>query len=509
MSKSGARLTDSERKAALLEQLLEARAAAKTTKTAPLMDWIPQANPKYLAPRHLSPLIVELERAVARARTPGALTEQVTCSVPPRHGKTESILSAIAWGLSKRPELTFGYVSYSAAIAGSKSRKAQALAKRAGVKLASENVAEWRTVEGGGLLATGIGGQLTGHGLDIAIVDDPVKNRLEAESPIYRNRTWDWFGDVLSTRLEPGGTIIVNATRWHPDDLIGRLIGEEGDKWKQIRLPAISEDGKALWPERWPIPLLEERRARVGEYTWASLFQGLPRPRGGTLFGEPHTYKELPKNGVLHAIGVDLAYSAKTSSDWSVAVVMLVHEGLCYIVDVVRQQAKAPAFKAEILRLWKAHGKPVARWYAFGPERGIADFIGDAPDAVPVEVMQAPGDHFIRAQPFAAAWNRGAVLVPDDAPWLDEFLAEVCSFTGVGDDHDDQVDAASAAFDLLAPHLDDRMPVKPAHGTPEWAAAEESRMRDWAMRQVEFEQEHRGNTVRDFGFDPNDGTPVF
>lgn len=436
-----------------------------------------------MAPLHLMPLVRTLETAIDRAQV-GTLTEQAVCSVPPRHSKTETILHGVAWGLRKRPELTFGYISYSNSIAYSKSRKAQALAKRAGVRLTTTNVAEWRTAEGGGLLATGIGGQLTGHGLDVAIVDDPTKNRLEAESSTYRNRTWDWFSDVLSTRVEPGGTIIVNATRWHPDDLIGRLLREEGERWRSIHLPAISDDGKALWPERWPLALLNQRRARVGEYAWASLFQGRPRPRGGALFGEPRSYSKLPRNGVLIAIGLDFAYSKRTASDWSVAIVMLLHEGKVYLVDVMRQQVKAPEFKQSIHGLWLRHGKPALRWYGYGPELGVADFLRDGDHGMPLQILQAPGDHFIRAQPFAAAWNRGDVLVPEEAPWLDDYLAELCSFTGVNDDHDDQVDASGAAFDILAPYLGDRTVERPEPGTPAWIAEQERELEEAARARV-------------------------
>lgn len=494
----------------LLEELYLRQQQSSASSRAPgLMEFIPQLNKKYMKPMHLKPLILAMEEAVKRAQGNDISTMQVVCSTPPRHGKSESLLAAISWGLMLRPELTFGYVTYNDSLAASKSRKAQMMAVQCGVELATTNVAEWRTTAGGGLLAAGIMGTWTGHGVDIAIVDDPTKSRLEAESTTYRNRVWDQFADVVCTRIEPGGSVIVNMARWHPDDLAGRLVREEGDKWRQVIMPAISDDGKALWPERWPVELLNERRERVGEYTWASLFQGRPRPRGGALFGEPHVYSTLPTSGFKRAIGIDLAYAAKTSSDWSVLVSALVHGGKVYITDVVRMQAKAPEFKERVASVFERYGKPVVRWYAYGSERGIGDFLSDKPNPIPVEIVQAPGDHFIRAQPLAAAWNRGDVLVPERAPWLDDFLSEVCSFTGVNDDHDDQVDAACACFDVLAPDLDKPAPRIIIPGSDEWHQEESKRMRQWAMREVQAREERRNSIIRDFGFDPNDSGSIF
>ena len=809
----------------LLEKLEEAEATARagrktaTANSVGLCDWIPRISPSYQSPRHLARLATALEQAIVRAGGADTGTMQIISSVPPRHGKTETLVHAIAYGLQRRPELTFGFITYNDTLATSKSRKAMALAKRAGVRLVTENVNEWRTTEGGGCLSAGIMGTWTGHGVDVAIVDDPIKNRLEAESSVYRRRVWEQFGDAVCTRIEPGGTVVVNMcmtgdtpvtmsdghrerldelrvgdlvlswekgcrvirrvlayipqgeddvlelrtgnhriranarhpflvslpdgttewrrlgdikkgdrlvasglepsrsesrisvseawllgfmfgdgwvtinnklnkkangalsptrsfvtcaalskhdesnarvrfafrdcfnvepketafgylrtevarvgrwflehgligkaktkrvpswmfgqpidvrsaflegfveadgwigkrerrtvtscnrglvsdiqaivrglgmsptnitsqrhlahpphspkpfiaeqhqihwqpdivnapfrlatvrsvigagreqvfdvqiersecfladgllshnTRWHPDDLVGRLLADEGDKWTAIRMPAINERGEALWPERWPLSLLNERRARVGEYTWASLFQGEPRPRGGALFGDPRTYERLPTSGVLRSIGLDLAYSERTASDWSVCVVMLLHDGLAYVVDVIRKQLKAPEFKMHIRAAWLSHGRPALSWYAYGPEKGVGDFLRREPDPLPVRIEQASGDHFVRAQGFSAAWNRGAVLVPESAPWLDDFLAEVCSFTGVSDDHDDQVDAAVAAWDYLAPHAKERaLEAAPEPGTPEWDRAQALEAKRHAAQGVE------------------------
>jgi predicted phage terminase large subunit-like protein len=417
-------------------------AGVSTREPAPLLDWIPRISRQYSAPRHLAPFIDLIERA---QREP----IRAVVHAPPRHAKTETALHGIAWALEKAPHRTHAFVTYADALSRSKSRRAREFARSAGVRLADDAAAlnEWRTREGGGLLATGVGGPLTGQGVSgMLLVDDPVKNRQEAESATIRERVWEWFNDVAYTRLEPGASAIVIMTRWHPDDLAGKLIRDRG--WMDLRLPAMSDAGEALWPERFSVEALAAIREQVGPYTWASLYQGTPRARGGALFGDVFFYDALPSTYRV-ALGFDLAYSKKTSADYSVAIVMYESAGQYYVVDVVRKQERAPAFKKTASAVHKRYPHAGRRWYAYGPEIAVADLFRDPPDAVNVGAAKGQGDKFVRAQGVAAAWNSGKVLVPRDAPWLDVFLAEVEHFTGVNDDHDDQVDALAAAFDEL------------------------------------------------------------
>lgn len=428
-----------------LSQLRQQRAKEQKQRVS-LQDWIPIANPRYMPPKHLKPLTDLIQKAI------NGEPQRVVVHAPPRFGKTESVLASIVYGLECNPAMTFGFASYNARIALSKSRVARDLAQRMGVKLVKDSLDEWRTEERGGCLAAGIGGGLTGFGLNCAIVDDPLKDRVEAESPHRRQVVHDWFRDVLETRVEPGGSIFVLATRWHPDDLSGRLIREG---WPYVCLPALTqaEDGSevSLWPERWSVADLSEKRERVGPYSWASLFQGSPRPRGGSVFNQPTGYAKLPGQ-MRVAIGVDLAYTEKTTSDYSALVVMGEWGGLFYVVDVVRAQVRPPGF-LEMCKLYRQRF-PTARWrwYASGTEAGSASFMRPT---IPLEVLPPKGDKFTRSIPLAAGWNAGKVLVPggtdgEAPPWLEAFLSEVNDFTGVKDPHDDQVDSLAAAYDLLA-----------------------------------------------------------
>jgi len=425
-----------EARARILEQFPPQDQHALFRWTEELAEFIPRVSPHYGPPRHLAPFVELLERSQ---------TEEIRAVVhaPPRHVKTDSVLYAFAWLLGKFPERTNGFVTYSADLSRSKSRKARTLAKANGVQIASDakSLSEWRTTSGGGLLATGVGGPLTGQGITgLLVVDDPVKNRVEAESEAVRSSVWEWFNDVAYTRLEPGASCIVVMTRWHPEDLAGKLIDEKG--WPYIRLPAIDGEGNALWPEQFPLQRLEEIREQVGPYTWGSLYQGTPRDRGGKVFADVYTYDELPTSGYRVSLGIDCAYTKKKTSDWSVIVTLIELAGVFYVADVQRVQIAVPLFKTRLDAVRGRHAKPRTRWYTSTTEAGLAQMLD-------VEPKLAKEDKFVRAQPVAAAWNAGKILVPRNAPWLDEFLAEVLGFTGVNDAHDDQVDGLAAAYDEL------------------------------------------------------------
>jgi predicted phage terminase large subunit-like protein len=371
---------------------------------------------------------------------------------------SESVRHALAWHILHDPRKMHAYVTYASGFSRFGSRKVRTICQDAGVRFVDGKpgaLNQWLTKEGGGLIAEGVNGQLTGKGVDgLFIIDDPIKNRIEAESPILRERIWDFFTDAAFTRLEKNASVIVIMTRWHPDDLAGRLI-KSG--WGYLNLQAMSADGP-LWPDMFTAEKLEEIKNQVGEYTWSSLYMGMPTPRGGQLFRDVLTYDPnatVVRSGTWRlAIGIDLAYTAKTKADYSVAVVMAtVEDGRCFVLDVVREQMEAPAFCEKLKDLRRKYPAPI-RWYASGTESGSAQFL--RAQGLPIEVLPPLGDKFVRAQNVSAAWNSGRVLIPKAAPWAGAFADEVLSFTGVRDAHDDQVDAMASAFDLLYPA------VKPA-----------------------------------------------
>lgn len=409
-------------------------------RIAPLMRFIPMLSPRYGEPTHLAPLVARLE-AVLHGE------QQAAVHCPPRHAKTDTISHGVAWLLKQRPSMRIAYVTYAQRLAEKKSRRMRELAERARVPLDKDAASkgDWRTgVDEGGVWATSIGGPITGEGFDLAIIDDPVKDRVMAESALARDRVHEWFTDVLYGRLEPRASVIVCMHRWHVDDLSGRLIR---DGWDEVCLPAIGADGRALWPERYSLEVLEKRRERVGDYAWSSLYQGQPMARGGAVFRDVQTYDALP-DGLELAIGVDFAYSTRTHADYSVAVLLGAKDERYFVLDVLRVQKTAPQFQAELNELHARHAGAELVAYVSGTEKGAVDMM--ASQGLPIVTRPAVADKFTRSQPVAAAWNAGRVLVPaKDAPWRDRFVSELAGFTGIGDRHDDQVDALAAAFDRL------------------------------------------------------------
>lgn len=429
--------------------------------------YIEMTTPKYRRPAHLQPVLDLVDEAMRRPVF-------ATLSVPPRHFKTETLLHALVRMMKVHPDRMNAYATYSSQFASRKSRKARDIARRANVPLRythgahgadpAATVGYWQTTFGGGLLAVGRGGGFTGDGVTgLLVVDDPHKDRKDAESVVSRDDVWDWFTDVALTRVEAGASVFVVHTRWHEDDLIGRIqsSGEFGD-WHHINLPALAEEsgdllgrapGQALMPERYPAAHLGKLRRRIGEYSFASLYQGMPRPRGGALFGPPTYYTKLPDTALQLAYGIDMAYTKRTSSDWSVIVWMAkamndYFQPVYYVLHVDRVQVKSPQFGALVKARLEHHWSNVF-WRAVGPEIGSADMMAEHL-GVPISFLPTRGDKFIHAQPFAAAWNDGRVRLPVEATsWKADYIKELSRFTGVNDAEDDQVDASCNAFDGL------------------------------------------------------------
>jgi predicted phage terminase large subunit-like protein len=420
------------------------RAATRPVWQLPLADFVPRVSPMLEPPRHLEALCRAFDRIRAGEEV------RLLVSVPPQHGKTFCILHGLAQLIAARPDKTNAFASYGSDYAHSRSRLCRDYARTAGVKLRGDSaaMAEWRTEAGGGLLATGVGGPLTGHGISgVLVVDDPYKNREEADSALVRGKIRDWWTSAALTRVHPGASIIVCHTRWHPDDLIGELEKQREQGWEVMNLPALDDAERPLWHKR-PKAFLDKVRRDVGEHDWWALYMGSPRPRGGALFSGVSFYDKLPETYRV-SIGIDLAYSESTYSDYSVAVVMAhsAQADAWYVLDVRRMQAKATDFAATLRELVALY--PGAKLYGYvgGTEKGTVDFLRR--EGIPFRPDPARLDKLSRATSTAAAWTSQRVHVPRQAAWLRDFVDEVCSFTGIKDRHDDQVDALVAAFDAL------------------------------------------------------------
>ena len=424
---------------------------AASTDLDPLAKWIPQTSPELDEPTHL----VEVTDAVELIGRAGE-TVRLAFSVPPRHWKSTTLHHAIVWLFKLKPGFRVLYLTYAQDFAERQSRAVMRIAQRAGFRFRRTTFAEWETDNGCVFRAAGIIGGATGEGFDLIIVDDPYRKRADAESRTIRRRTSEsFFADVFTRQGNKPTSFIIVHTRWHVEDLIGEVTDPDwagGNGFAWINLPAINAQGAALLPEYWPVERLQVFRSNP--YEWASQYQGNPVPRGAEVFG-PATYctlADLPTS-YQAGLGIDLAYTAKKSADYSVFVALRRHGDTTYVADVIRRQEQPDVFGKILARAQGAYPGLAARWYCSGTEKGVANLLprvsNGSGQSIRIDAKNATTDKLMRATPVSVAWREGKILVPSDAPWAAEFIAEVSTFTGVGDEHDDQVDALAAAWDAL------------------------------------------------------------
>lgn len=298
------------------------------------------------------------------------------------------------------------------------------------------------------------------------VVDDPFANVADANSPTIRQNIWDWFTTVVDTRLEGASTLCVH-TRWHRDDLIGRLVEDQG--WDYVNLTALAEPddplgrapGEALWPERFPVEELQRKKG-MDEFAFAALYQGRPRPRGATVFvAEPRYYdrKKTDLKGCRVVLGCDPAASEKTSADFSAAVVLAVRgradKAEYYVLEVMRRQVQVPQLVRDLRAMQARNWNPAISVESVAGFKAVPQMLRDVDATLRINEIQPVGDKFQRAQGFATAWNEGRVFLPQEMlpdgryveiPWIAAYIRELMDFTGVKDAQDDQVDASSHAF---------------------------------------------------------------
>lgn len=247
------------------------------------------------------------------------------------------------------------------------------------VRLAGDNAAagRWATDKGGQYFAVGVGGSVTGRRGDLVIVDDPVASREDADSERVREKTWEWWTNDLLTRLKPGGRIVFVMTRWHEDDLAGRILDRERDRWKVIKIPMVAgakdplgrKEGERLWPEWFTDDML--RQAQSDPRSWISLYQQEPRPAEGAEFKRSwiQRYGVAPKQ-TNRIILVDPAGSKGKTSDYTAMwVVGLGPDENVYVLDGLRDRlnlTERTNALFELHRKWKPMQVRYERYGAFG-----------------------------------------------------------------------------------------------------------------------------------------------
>ncbi|MBN8910409.1 MAG: terminase family protein, partial [Rhodospirillales bacterium] len=277
-------------------------------------------------------LLTELE-ALSRGES-----DRLMVLMPPGSAKsTYASMLFPAWWFTQHPASNVIAASHTANLAEHFGRQVRNTiiehATDLGYGLAPDNraAARWQTTERGTYFAAGVRGPITGRRADLAIIDDPVKSQAEADSPTFRENVWNWFRADLVTRLKPGGRIVLIMTRWHEDDLGGRLLAQNPAEWRLLRLPALAEandplgrpEGAPLWPDWEDAAALARRREMVGDRVCSALYQQTPRPPAGSLFrvNDIAVLDEVPASSGRIVRAWDLAATSETGSndpDWTV-----------------------------------------------------------------------------------------------------------------------------------------------------------------------------------------------
>ena len=390
--------------------------------------------------------------------------------VPPRHGKSELIsLRFPCWYMGKHPEDYIVQSGYAESIALTHSRKARDIFISPAVSklfpqvryrpetpgqevIVPERQAahEWGTKQGGSYYAVGIGGGLTGRGFNVGIIDDPVKDAEEADSATYRQRAWDWYTMVFRTRAEPDAAIIVVMTRWHQMDLVGRLLKQAkenpaADQWKVLHFPAIRE-GKALWPARYPLPALEKLRAS-DDRSFESLYQGNPTVAEGQIIKREwwQYYKERPQfERIIHSW--DTAFKDKTLADYSVCTVWGEALNGYYLLYVWRGKVEFPELKLAAIAL-NDRDKPAAVLVedAASGQSLVQEL--ERNTRIPVLPVKVDKNKVARANSSTPLIKAGKVFLPENAPWLFDYIEELSAFPN--GEYDDQVDSTTQALEYM------------------------------------------------------------
>lgn len=395
--------------------------------------------------------------------------------LPPRHTKSELVSRLFsAYYLLRNPHHFVGINSYASDLAFTLSRAARQNFIECGGQIREDAAAikHWETVQGGGMWAAGVGGPITGKGCHLGIIDDPLKNAEEANSPVIREKQKEWYSSTFYTRLEPNAAVVLIQTRWNEDDLAGWLLTEEENEtespegWHIVCLPAFADDlqpfpdtctvepdwrenGEALCPERYDELALRRIKAK-GERNFQALYQQRPTAKEGYFFDitKLEIVDAAPAEG-RRARGWDKA-ATPGDGDYTVGVrVSKNGTGIYYIEDATRGQWDTATRDNHIRQTTELDGTSVHQKGEQEPGSGgkeSAENFIRLLSGFPVSTERSTANKEQRADPFSSQVNAGNVKLVR-GPWNKAFLEELRQFPFGA--HDDQVDAVSLAFNHL------------------------------------------------------------
>ncbi len=436
-----------------------------------LIPYVEYCDPGYVASPVHHFIARRLEQA---AKEPTRLI----LTMPPQHGKSRLVAQEYAsWRLGQDPKRQIVVASYGSDLSKKSSRAARSrlltpeykfLFPQTIITRGDSAAGSWRTLQGGSMRAVGVEGTLTGHACDDLIIDDPTKDHKEAMSPTIREGIWQWFLSTAYTRLSERGSIIIIQTRWHVDDLVGRLLdpsrraemedmGVKGEKWEVINLPGFAKDhdplgrsvGEALCPQRFSAERLKAIRSTLGSYLWTSLYDGEPRVKGGNYINGANfvtiNADEVPAK-MRWVRFWDVATSDKEKADYTASVAGAEHNGVLYLRDFVFGQWRWPEARARIKEIAERENIEVG-FEAVGAFKTAFDNLREVvASRILLREMDEDTDKLTRALPWIAQVEAKKVcLVAGD--WITAFESQCESFPD--GTHDDMVDAVSGVWKMV------------------------------------------------------------
>ncbi|MCX6148135.1 MAG: phage terminase large subunit [Candidatus Kapabacteria bacterium] len=408
--------------------------------------------------------------------------KRLIINMPPRHGKSELISHYFPfWYLGNNKDENVILTTYSQNFANRFGKRLRSLFREFGKTFYDMDIhkdykgaSEIKTTKGdGSIYCVGNGGSITGRGADLLIIDDPIKNQQDASSMKLRDNLWDWFQSTAYTRLEPNGAVIVVMTRWHEDDICGRILANEPDQWEVLSLPAIAEseddplgrkEGEALWSSKFNIDILNQKKQSNGAYFFSGLYQQNPAPLEGgsfpkSLFRYFQTNEEFYLLDCNNTISItkskcsifstmDLAMSLKQTADYTVLITFAVtpdHSVL--ILDIIRERMESTKH-IEIIKQAFAKWKPIS--IGIEQVQYQTALINDALNlGYPIKALKPIGDKLVRSYSISNLLSAGKIYFQQNAHWLHDFENELIHFPK--GKHDDQVDAFSYICQMISP----------------------------------------------------------
>lgn len=394
--------------------------------------------------------------------------KHIIVEMPPRHSKSMTITETFpSYFIGRNPNKHVIATAYSEGLARkfgrlNRNKLVEFGADIFDIRMANDNstATNWSVGDyTGGMVATGIGGSITGEGADLLIIDDPIKNNAEAQSETIRNKIWDEWETTLSTRLHKGASVIVVMTRWHEDDIVGRLLERSPYEWERIRMPAIAEDEDDLLGREVGEPLSAElgfdehwaelKKQEVGSKTWNSLYQQRPSASEGNIFKREwwQFYERAPRKFDRMIISWDLTFKGNDSNDYVVGQVWIKKGADKYLIEQIRGQMDFPETLQAVKNLARKY--PQAKEILIEDKANGPAVISSIKREVSGIIPITPrGSKVARAQAITPQIESGNVFLPRNRTFVDDFIEECASFpTGA---HDDIVDSLSQALDRLA-----------------------------------------------------------